>query len=165
MSDPITDLVRFLVGDTGDYNRFGAIKYVSVVPVADGFKYWLVQEGKFAAIPLQGTVVRDLLVPHIALLQPVVYGLEIFFAVSLTLGVAVRLAGVLAVLFMLQLRLGLYDDPTEWPWTYVAIVLAHGMFAVDRAGHRLGLDHLLDRRSRRATRSPTLAGRVLAMAS
>ena len=91
------------------------------------------------------------------------YGLEVFFAVSLTLGVAVRLAGVLAVLFTLQLWLGLYNDPTEWPWTYVAIVLAHGMFAVDRAGHCLGLDHLLHRRSLQATRSPTLAGRVTAL--
>ena len=215
--NPLVDLVRFLVGDTGDYNRFGAAKYLSVLfyllllaaglaiawanwsrdpeqrtgrnlwvatmrivaagmwfqgtiwklplPVADGFKYWLVQEGKFSAIPLQGAVVRDLLVPHIALLQPVVYAIEIFFTVSLTLGIAVRWAGVLAVLFTLQLWLGLYNDPTEWPWTYVAIVLAHGMFAVDRAGHCLGLDHLLQRRGLQAMRSPVLVTRVTGAAS
>ena len=196
-ANPITDLIHFLVGNTGDYNRFGSVKYVSVafyllllaagayvawlnwsrdpgqrtsrnlwilvmrvvaggmwfqgtiwklpLPIADGFKFWLTQEGKFSAIPLQSAVVRDVLLPHIALLQVPVYALEIFFTVSLTLGIAVRLSGVIAVLFTLQLWLGLYNDPTEWPWTYMAIVFAHGMFVTAEAGRSLGLDNLLRR--------------------
>ena len=59
------------------------------------------------------------------------------------LGVAVRLAGVIAVLFTLHLWIGRYNDPTEWPWTYVAIICAHGMFAATEAGRSLGLDNLL----------------------
>jgi len=195
MTNPLSDTVLFLIGDTGDYNRFGAAKYISVafyllllaagifiawrnwtedpsqrtgrsvsvfilrlvaggmwfqgtiwklpLPVSAGFKYWLGQEGKFSAIHLQGAIVRDVLLPHIALLQTPVYLLEIAFTVSLTLGLAVRLSGWVVVLFTLQLWLGLYNDPTEWPWTYVAIVVAHGMFATFEAGRCLGLDNLL----------------------
>ena len=195
MTNPLSDTVLFLTGDTGDYNRFGAEKYISVLfyllvlaagfyvawrnwtedpsqrtgrnigvfvmrlvaggmwfqgtiwklplPVAAGFKFWLDQEGKFSAIGLQGTVVRDVLLPHIAWLQTPVYLLEIAFTISLTLGLAVRLSGLVAVLFTLQLWLGLYNDPTEWPWTYMAIVFAHGMFATFEAGRCLGLDSLL----------------------
>ncbi len=195
MTNPLSDTVLFLIGDTGDYNRFGALKYVSVafyllllcagifvasrnwtedpsqrtgrsvgvfimrliaggmwfqgtiwklpLPVSAGFKYWLAQEGKFSAVGLQGAVVRDVFLPHIALLQFPVYLTEIVFTVSLTLGLAVRLSGWVAVLFTLQLWLGLYNDPTEWPWTYMAIVFAHGMFATSQAGRCLGLDNLL----------------------
>lgn len=216
-ADPITDLLHFLIGDTGDYNRFGAIKYVSVVfyiillvagatiawlnwrrdpnqrtlvnvwvfamrvvaggmwfqgtiwklplPVADGFKFWLTQEGKFSAIPLQGTIVRDVLLPHIALLQPLIYATEILFTVSLTLGLAVPLFGVAAAIFTAQLWLGLYNDPTEWPWTYMAIIFAHGMFAVSKAGRSLGLDSVLIRNAAKPFDRMPLLGRAWRIAS
>ena len=80
---------------------------------------------------------------NIAVVQPLVYLLEVFFAASLAFGFAVRLTGVVAALFILNLLIGLYNDPTEWVWTYVEIMCAHGMFAADGAGRSLGLDHLL----------------------
>jgi uncharacterized membrane protein YphA (DoxX/SURF4 family) len=115
------------------------------LPVAAGFKYWLEQEAKYSSIPVLAMLVHSLFIPYIALLQPVVYLLEILFTISLTLGIAVRLSGIVAVLFTIQLWLGLYNDPTEWPWTYMAIICAHGMFAAACAGRSLGLDHLLRR--------------------
>ena len=197
MTNPLSDVFAFLIGDTGDYNRFGAVKYVSVLfylavvaggcfvawrewredpsqrggrtlsilamrvlagamwfqgtiwklplPVSAGFTYWLTQEGKYSAIPLHAALVRDVLVPNVGLLQGPVYLLEIAFTVSLTLGIAVRLSGVIAVLFTIQLWIGLYNDPTEWPWTYAAIIFAHGMFAASEAGRCLGLDGYLRR--------------------
>ncbi len=194
MTNPIGDTIRFLVGNTGDYDRFGPEKYLSVgfylillaaglyvayrnwaedplqrtwknaavmtmrmlaagmwfqgtiwklpLPVSAGFHFWLAQEGKFSAIPLHAALVRDVFVPGIGVLQPLVYLLEILFTVSLTLGLAVRLTGVIAVLFTIQLWIGLYNDPTEWPWTYMAIIFAHGMFATAEAGRSFGLDNL-----------------------
>ncbi len=62
------------------------------------------------------------------------------------LGIAVRLAGIVGVLFILNLLIGLYNDPTEWPWTYVGIICAHGMFAVAQAGRSFGIDNLLAKR-------------------
>jgi len=217
MTNPLSDTVLFLIGDTGDYNRFGAAKYISVafyflllgagifvawrnwaedpsqrtgrnvgvfimrlvaggmwfqgtiwklpLPVAAGFKYWLAQEGKFSAISLQGAIVRDVLLPHIALLQTPVYLLEIAFTVSLTLGLAVRLSGWVIVLFTLQLWLGLYNDPTEWPWTYVAIVFAHAMFAEFEAGRCLGLDNLLRLRGAGIARGQSIIAAAYRLAS
>jgi uncharacterized membrane protein YphA (DoxX/SURF4 family) len=83
---------------------------------------------------------------HIAVVQPLVFLLETALAISLMLGIAVRLAGILGVLFTLNLLIGLYNDPTEWPWTYVGIICAHGMFAVTQAGRSFGLDNLLAKR-------------------
>ena len=56
-----------------------------------------------------------------------------------------HLAGPHAVL-LVWLLIGLYNDPTEWPWTYVGIICAHGMFAVAQAGRSLGIDNLLAKR-------------------
>lgn len=134
------------------------------LPVSAGFTYWLTLEGKFAAIGLQAAVVRDVLVPHIALLQTPVYLLEVAFTASLTLGLAVRLFGVIAVLFTLQLWLGLYNDPTEWPWTYIGIAFSCGMFAAFAAGRCLGLDHLLRLRGAPILRASGPLGAVCRLA-
>ena len=216
--NPLSDLFNFLIGNTGDYNRFGTTKYVSVVfylcllvggvyiaflnwsrdpeqrtgyhfwvagmriiaagmwiqgtiwklplPVAAGFKFWLDQEAKYSSVPLLRILVHDLFIPYIALLQPVVYMLEILFTISLTLGIAVRLSGIIAALFTLQLWLGLYNDPTEWPWTYMAIIFAHGMFAAACAGRSLGLDHLLRRSGKWVPASQhALLDRIYALSS
>ena len=135
------------------------------LPVSGGFSYWLVQEGRYGAIPLYSALIRDVLVPNIALLQTPVYLLEIFFTVTLTLGFAVRLSGVVAALFTLQLWFGLYNDPTEWPWTYIAIVIAHAMFAVDEAGRRLGLDSLLRMRDAALVRGNGIVATAYRLAS
>ena len=216
-ANPFTDLVEFLVGDTGDYNRFGVAKYVSVLfyllllaagayvayrswsrdpsqrtsknlwvlairvtaggmwfqgtiwklplPISPAFQFWLGSEAKFSAIPFQAAIVRDVLVPHIGLLQPATYLLEILFTVAFTLGIAVRLFGVIAVLFTLQLWLGLYNDPTEWPWTYMAIVFAHGMFVTAQAGQSLGLDHLLRLGAAPVAQRPTRLAQAYRLAS
>jgi len=115
------------------------------LPVADGFKYWVGALAKFTSIPAHSWLVSHVLLPNIALLQPVVYATEIFFTVALSLGILVRLASLIAVAFTVHLWIGLYNDPTEWPWTYAAIVFSHGMFCASEAGRSLGLDNLLRR--------------------
>ena len=194
-SNPLTDTLAFLVGNTGDYNALGPAKYLSVaffllliagsiaiayinwrrdpeqrtarhvaiwlmrsvtagmwfqgtiwklpLPVSNGFTYWTGALAKYTALPYHAALVNHVLLPGIGVLQPLVYLFEVFLTVSLLLGVGVRLAGVLAVLFTAHLWLGLYNDPTEWAWTYAAIMAAHGMFAVTEAGRSLGLDNLL----------------------
>jgi uncharacterized membrane protein YphA (DoxX/SURF4 family) len=102
---------------------------------------------------------------HIALVQPLVFLLETTLAASLMLGLAVRLAGVVGVLFILNLLIGLYNDPTEWPWTYVGIICAHGMFAVAQAGRSFGLDNLLAKRLVPGLPPNGLVARALAFAS
>jgi uncharacterized membrane protein YphA (DoxX/SURF4 family) len=113
------------------------------LPVSDGFTFWTGQLAKFTVLPFEASLVQHVLLPGIGVLQPLVYLFEVFLTVSLLLGVAMRFAGVMAMLFTAHLWLGLYSDPTEWAWTYGAIIAAHGMFAVTEAGRSLGLDNLL----------------------
>jgi hypothetical protein len=112
------------------------------LPVAHGFKDWLTNCVTYSSFQWHANIMQVFL-NNIALVQPVIYLLELFFAFSLACGFAVRFTGILAALFIVNLLFGLYNDPTEWVWTYVGIACAHGMFAVDSAGQSLGLDHLL----------------------
>ena len=111
-------------------------------PVAHGFKDWLTNTVTYSSFQWHADIMQFFLT-NIALVQPVIYLLELFFAFSLACGFAVRFTGVVAALFIVNLLFGLYNDPTEWVWTYVGIACAHGMFAADSAGQSLGLDRLL----------------------
>jgi hypothetical protein len=61
------------------------------------------------------------------------------------LGLAVRLVGVLAVAYALQLWLGLYGNSSEWPWTYMFLAMLMFLFALEGAGRSLGFDAWLRR--------------------
>jgi hypothetical protein len=128
------------------------------LPVSDAFMFWTGALAKYTSFAPHAYLVKTLFLPYIFLLQPVIYLVEIFFTLTLSLGIFVRLAGLIAVVFTAHLWIGLYNDPTEWPWTYIAIMIAHGMFVASEAGRSLGLDNLL-RRNPPAflTRSPALA--------
>jgi hypothetical protein len=113
-------------------------------PVAHGFKDWLTNCVTYSSFQWHADIMQFFLT-NIAFVQPLVYLLEVFFAASLAFGFAVRLSGALAALFTFNLLIGLYNDPTEWVWTYVGIICAHGMFAASGAGQSLGLDFLFRR--------------------
>ncbi|MEJ1976151.1 MAG: hypothetical protein WDN49_08670 [Acetobacteraceae bacterium] len=134
------------------------------LPVSAGFKYWLDQTVKFSSLQIHADIMQ-IFADHIALVQPLVYLLEIFFTASLMLGFMVRLSGVLAALFTLNLMIGLYNDPTEWPWTYVGIICAHGMFAANQAGRSLGVDNLIAKRLIPVFSDDGAVGRVVRWAS
>jgi hypothetical protein len=63
------------------------------------------------------------------------------------LGLFVRPMAAVGILFTLQLWLGLYQHPQEWPWEYMFLCFMMGFFLVDRAGMSLGLDALLAKRA------------------
>ena len=127
------------------------------LPVAGGFLYWTTQLTEHSAFAIHAAFIRDVFLPNIALLDPLVYLTETALAAALMLGFAVRLAGIVAILFTLNLWIGLYRNDAEWPWEYVFIVLTHGFFVLDHAGRSLGLDATLAR-----ARSGLLTGRSLA---
>jgi uncharacterized membrane protein YphA (DoxX/SURF4 family) len=129
-----------------------------------GLAYWMGLMGKHAAIPLQADFVNNIVLPHFYLFAPIVYALEVLTGVSLMLGVLVRLFALIGALQILNLWLGLYSAPGEWPWTYFFLILLQLMFAVHCYGRSLGVDAILTagRGSRRET---GLIRRLLAAAS
>ena len=124
------------------------------LPVSGGFTYWTTQLTEHSAFAAHAALIRDVFLANIAVLDPAVYLVETALAVSLMLGFAVRLAGLVGIVFTLNLWIGLYRNGAEWPWQYVFIILTHGFFVLDHAGRSLGLDAMIAR-----SRSGLLNGR------
>jgi uncharacterized membrane protein YphA (DoxX/SURF4 family) len=117
------------------------------LPVSDAFTFWDGAMAKFTPFAFHAAIVKAVFVHYIYIFQPIVYMTEIFFTVALSLGFLTRFASLLVCLFTAHLWIGLYNDPTEWPWTYIGIIFTHAMFIVDAAGRSLGLDNLLRRKT------------------
>lgn len=113
----------------------------------NGLHYWIEQEQKSAAFGWLRGLVGDVFLqtPVFTVIDVVTFFVELGFAVSLILGLGVRLMGAIGVLFVAQLWLGLYRQENEWPWTYVFLMMLMGLFAVHACGRRLGLDAALRR--------------------
>ena len=90
-----------------------------------------------ASTQLQSVLVRDLVFPNIAVFGPLVYAIEVAIAVSLILGVVTRLGAALSALMAINLWLGLYNAPGEWPWTYMFLVVFQLIFLINPPGRRL----------------------------
>ena len=117
-----------------------------IPPSFDGLKYWMQQEADHAAVALQGALVRDVVLPNIAVFGPLVYLVELAIAVSLLLGLFSRAGALLGLLMGANLWLGLYSADNEWPWTYMFLVVIQAWFVIDPPGRALGADALLRRR-------------------
>jgi len=116
-----------------------------IPPNFDGLKYWMEQEAAHAAIPLQGALVANIVLPNLWLFGPLVYAVELVIGVSLLLGLASRAGAILGLLMGLNLWLGLYSAPGEWPWTYMFLIIIQAWFAIDPPGRCLGADALAGR--------------------
>jgi hypothetical protein len=117
--------------------------------------------GKSAAIPLQADFVNNIVLLHFYLFAPIVYGLELLTAVSLLLGIFVRLWGVIGALQVINLWLGLYSAPGEWPWTYFFLLVLMLIFALHRYGRSLGLDAIIVARAQ----NRSILGRIFLAAA
>jgi uncharacterized membrane protein YphA (DoxX/SURF4 family) len=117
-----------------------------VPPNYDGLIYWMKQMVDHAAIPLQSVLVRDLVLPNIGVFGPLVYAIEVAIGISLMLGALSRLGATLGALMAVNLWLGLYSAPGEWPWTYGFLVMLQLLFIIDPPGRCLGLDALVRKR-------------------
>jgi uncharacterized membrane protein YphA (DoxX/SURF4 family) len=107
-----------------------------------GLIHWMEEMVQHASTQLQSVLVRDLVLPNIAVFGPMVYAIEVAIAVSLILGVFTRLGGALGALMAINLWLGLYNAPGEWPWTYMFLVVLQLIFVINPPGRSLGLDAL-----------------------
>jgi uncharacterized membrane protein YphA (DoxX/SURF4 family) len=135
------------------------------LPVSDGFRYWTTQLTEHSAFAAHAALMKDVFLAHIALLDPAVYLAETGLAISLMLGFAVRLGGLVGVAFTLNLWIGLYRSEGEWPWQYVFIMLTHAFFMMDNAGRSLGLDAMIRRMGAGRLAGPSLLGRAYRLAS
>jgi hypothetical protein len=111
-----------------------------------GLIHWMQEMIAHASTQLQSNLVRDLVLPNIAVFGPLVYAIEVALAVSLILGVATRLGAALGAAMAINLWLGLYNAPGEWPWNYMFLILLELNYLLSPPGRSLGIDASVWRR-------------------
>jgi hypothetical protein len=138
-----TCFVRVLVGGMW----FQGMLWKLPLPVSSGLRYWTEQMANRAAFAFHRELATEVYLPYLYLFNPVIFLAEFTFAVSLILGLGVRLVSALAIVFVLHLWLGIYrpGNPAEWPWSYIFLALVMFFFSLHAAGRSLGLDALLRR--------------------
>ena len=136
--------VRVLVGGMWWVNTLWKLPFFTD---ENGLNHWVDEEQKSAAFSWLGSFIGNYLLPTPAFfaLDIFTFFIELAFAISLILGLGVRVMGAVGVFFVAQLWLGLYRNETEWPWTYVFLLMLMGLFALHGYGRSLGLDAALRR--------------------
>jgi uncharacterized membrane protein YphA (DoxX/SURF4 family) len=145
-------LARFLIGALWWQQSLWKMPptYTDQPDGSGGLRYWMGEMAKWASTGLQQHFVKDLVLPHFYFFAPQVYLGEVLVAVTLILGLFSRLGAFLGALMAINLWLGLYRSPSEWPWTYFFLVVIQIMFLVQRPGRSLGVDAILLRREQEA---------------
>jgi hypothetical protein len=115
------------------------------LPVSGGFRFWTQQLADNAAFEVHRWIAKNIFIPLLPVIDPLVFLTELSFAFSLLLGFWVRPIGVIAMLFATHLWLGLYHNGDEWPWQYIFLIFVMGFFVLNNAGKSLGLDALIAR--------------------
>jgi uncharacterized membrane protein YphA (DoxX/SURF4 family) len=115
------------------------------LPVSGGFQGWTQALANDAAFAFHRWIAKNVFLPLLPIINPLVYLTELSFAVAFILGFFVRPLSVLGMLFVAHLWLGLYHNAAEWPWLYVFLIFVQAFFLLDQAGKSLGLDALLAR--------------------
>jgi len=115
-------------------------------PVSGGFAASVNPIGEYAAFEFHRWIAKNVFVPLLPVLDPLVYLTELSLAIAFILGFLVRPMGVIGVLFVVHLWLGLYRQAEEWPWLYVFLMFVQALFLVHNAGRSLGLDAMVARR-------------------
>jgi uncharacterized membrane protein YphA (DoxX/SURF4 family) len=111
-----------------------------IPPNFDGLQYFVQEIVDHAAIPFQAAVFRTVVLPNIAVFGWVVYLTEAFIGASLILGVLTGPFALLGLAMAVNLWLGLYSAPGEWPWTYGYLVVLQAWFVIDPPGRYLGYE-------------------------
>jgi uncharacterized membrane protein YphA (DoxX/SURF4 family) len=127
----------------------------------NGLHYWTQQMAQDAAFQFYRDFVSNVLLPYFNVLNLFVFLVEFALAVSLMLGLGVRLVALAAVPYVLGLWLGLYRDGGEWPWNYIFLAALMGALGLSAAGRSLGLDALLRRHRPEVRESYGPVGKLL----
>ena len=157
-----TWFVRVLIGCMW----FEGMLWKLPLPVSEGLRYWVGQMSTRAAFEFHREFVTNFVIPHLNLFNPLVFLAEFAFAVSLILGLGVRLVSALAIVFVLNLWLGIYlpGSPEEWSWSYVFLAALMFLFSLYAAGRSLGLDAWLRRNVAAVRDGSGFFGRLLRIA-
>src|SRR5262245_29430279 len=115
-----------------------------------GLHEWVGKMVDGAAFHIQSDFVQYIVLPYFLVFAPLVYAIEVLIGLSLITGTAVRLFSLLGAAMAINLWLGLYRTPYEWPWTYVFLIAVQFFFVIQDAGRSFGGDALIARHLERS---------------
>lgn len=105
-----------------------------------GLLDWLQLEAQYPAFGFYGDFVRSVVIPNFTLFAWLVFLIELVIGLLLLTGTWTRLGAALGLAMSINLGIGLLAVPGEWPWSYMMMVMWHGVFLVTAAGRVLGVD-------------------------
>jgi uncharacterized membrane protein YphA (DoxX/SURF4 family) len=121
-------------------------------PTYGGLEFWTKEMVKYASSELQRSFLTGVVLAHFRFFAPQVFLVEVVISVCLLLGLWSRFGSILGLAMGINLSLGLYRSPGEWPWTYVFLILGMGLFVSYPPGRSLGLDAIIRREGGSASR-------------
>ncbi|MBI3079594.1 MAG: hypothetical protein HYY85_21810 [Deltaproteobacteria bacterium] len=91
---------------------------------------------------------EGVVLPHFPLFGWLTFLTELGLGVALVLGAFTVIAGIGGALWQVNIAMGAFSVPTEWPWVWALLIAPQLVFAATRAGRTLGVDRLLLERCR-----------------
>ncbi|MEM7344085.1 MAG: hypothetical protein AAF485_07570 [Chloroflexota bacterium] len=101
---------------------------------------WLELEVAHPTIGLYADFVATVVIPNFIIFAWLTFFVELVIGLSLLFGLYSRAGAFLGVLWSLNLTIGLLEVPGEWPWSYLMLVMWHGLFFVSTPYQQWGID-------------------------
>lgn len=98
-----------------------------------GLRSWLELEVEHAAFGFYGDVIESVVLANFTFFAWLVFLAELGVGLALVLGIGTRPAALIGLAMSLNLLVGLLDVPGEWPWSYVMMIMLHGMVLVSNS--------------------------------
>jgi thiosulfate dehydrogenase [quinone] large subunit len=103
---------------------------------------WLQLEVAHPTIGLYADFVAGVVIPNFSLFAWLTFLVELAVGLSLAFGLFSRLGAALGLLWSFNLAIGLLAVPGEWPWSYLMLIMWHGLFFVSTKYQSWSLDRL-----------------------
>lgn len=103
---------------------------------------WLQLEVAHPTVGLYADFVANIVMPNFILFAWLTFVIELAIGLSLTFGLFSRLGAALGLLWSFNLAIGLLSVPGEWPWSYLMLIMWHGLFLVSTERQVWSLDTL-----------------------
>jgi thiosulfate dehydrogenase (quinone) large subunit len=98
-----------------------------------GLRTWLELEVAHPAFGFYGDLIDSVVLPNFTVFAWLVFLAELGVGLALLLGVGTRPAALVGLLMSTNLLVGLLDVPGEWPWSYLMMIMLHGIVLVSNS--------------------------------
>jgi thiosulfate dehydrogenase [quinone] large subunit len=105
-----------------------------------GLMDWMELQVAHPTLDLYANFVANLVLPNFLLFAWLTFLIELTIGLSLTFGALTRWGAFLGLLWSFNLAIGLLKVPGEWPWSYLMLIMWHGLFLVSTPYQRWGVD-------------------------